>query len=95
MYVRLKLLALIALDKPNQSLEYMYPVDLRCDKRKRYYGYVQLKHISKRYFIIDQQISGILCTTVNVFQTHLPFYASKISKPFLTSRISANHDKGF
>ena len=48
--------------------------------------------------IIDQQIArrGILCTTVNVFQPPLPFYASKIINTFLNSKyssISANHNK--
>ena len=37
---------------------------------------------------------SILCNTVNIFQTPLSFYATKLVNPFLSSRISANHDKG-
>ena len=36
----------------------------------------------------DFDLYLILCTTVNVFTTTLPFYATQIISPFLTSKIS-------
>ena len=47
----------------------------------------------KKYFMIDQQIARLFCTAVNVFQTHLLFFATQIINPFLMSKISVNHDK--
>ena len=52
--------------------------------------WVAKRSANKRYFIIDQQIARIYCTTVNVFQTPLPFSATQITNPFLNSRILAN-----
>ena len=37
---------------------------------------------------------GIFCPTANVYSNPLPFYATQTISPFLTSMISANHDKG-
>ena len=56
--------------------------------------WVAKRSANKRYFIIDQQIARIYCTTVNVFQAPLPFYATQIIHLFLNSRILANPDKG-
>ena len=52
------------------------------------------KRTIKREFIIEKKKAAILCNTVNVVQTPLPFYATQIIKLFLNSRISANHDNG-
>ena len=49
---------------------------------------------NKRDFIIEKQIVQNLCNTQNVYQTTLPFYATQINNPFLSSIISANHEKG-
>ena len=38
--------------------------------------------------------SAVFCALQNIFQFSLPFYASKKTNPFLTSRISSNHDEG-
>ena len=56
------------------------------------YAVYNIHNTNKRYFIIDQQIAFILCTTVSVFQSPLPFHASH--NPFLNLRISAYRDKG-
>ena len=49
----------------------------------------------KRYFTIDQRIARHFVASLNVFNNPLPFYATQIIGPFLTSMILANHDKGF
>ena len=56
-------------------------------------GSPKCMYLFKRYFIIDQQKSGILCNS-ECLSNPLPFYANQITNPFLNSRISANHDKG-
>ena len=48
---------------------------------------------NQRDFIIQNKKHGILCNTVNVFQTSFPFYATQIVNPFLNSQISANSVK--
>ena len=62
-------------------------------KRCKYETY-EISQI-KRDLIIEKQMS-ILCNTVNVFQTSLPFYATQIIDPFFNSRIKgrdlANRD---
>ena len=48
----------------------------------------------KQKIFYNRSTNSALCTTLNVFIAPLPFYATQIISPFLTSRISANHDKG-
>ena len=48
----------------------------------------------KRYFIIDQQIVRNFVHFSECSYHLLPFYTTQMINPFLTSRISANHDKG-
>ena len=50
-------------------------------------------YISQRYFLIDQQIAQYFAQYSEVLTTPIPFYANQIINPFLTSRVSANHDK--
>ena len=47
----------------------------------------------KRYFIIDQQIARHFVHYIEYPYDPLPFYATQIINPVLTSRISTNHDK--
>ena len=51
----------------------------------------------KRYFIIDQQLARQFVEYSECLYNHpppLPFYATPIINPFLTSKISAKYDKG-
>ena len=48
---------------------------------------------TKRYFIIDQQIALHFENYSERLLHPLPFDATQITNPFLTSRISANHHK--
>ena len=43
---------------------------------------------------MDQQTARHFVDTVNVFTTPLPFYATQINYPFITSKILPNHNKG-
>ena len=52
--------------------------------------YLSLEEILKKSKIQ----CGIISVTVNVLQTPLPFYATKINHPFLNSMISTNHKNG-
>ena len=54
---------------------------------------IKLIGCHKRYFIRENKQRAILCTSVNVFTTPLPFNTTQIIKSFLTSMISANHGK--
>ena len=48
----------------------------------------------KRYFTIDQQIARQFVHYRECFYHNLSFYATQIINPFLTLRLSDNHDKG-
>ena len=48
--------------------------------------------LDKRYFIIDQQLARQFVQYSECL--YLLFYATPIINPFLTSKISANHNKG-
>ena len=52
------------------------------------------KGFFERYFIEYQQIEQHLVHFSECLYQEVPFYATQIIKPYLTSRISANHDKG-
>ena len=47
-----------------------------------------------KYIIIDQQIARHFVHYSESLHHPLPFYATQIIYPFLTLRLSANHDKG-
>ena len=74
----------------HQQGDYEY-YDSSVDKSKMFWS----KHIpyKKRDFIIEKKFCGISFNTINIFQIPLSFYATQIISPFLTLRISANHDK--
>ena len=54
-----------------------------------------LKIFCKRYFIVEQQLSRYFEHYSECLYHPLPFYATQITNHFLSSRISANHDKVF
>ena len=49
---------------------------------------------NKKYFLIDQQIARHFVHYSKCLYNPLPFNATQIDNPFLTSRISSNHDRG-
>ena len=51
-------------------------------------------HNNKRYFIIDHQIARHFLHYSECSYHPLPFYATQMITPLLSSRISANQDKG-
>ena len=52
------------------------------------------KDLYKRYFIINQQIARHFVQYSECLYHPLPFYVTPIINSFLTSGITANHDKG-
>ena len=66
-----------------------YPPSIHLPLFYKYNGY------NKRYSIIDQQIARYFVHYSEYFSSPLPFYAIQIINPFLNSRISAIHDKGW
>ena len=55
----------------------------------------QVLKCAKRYYIIDQQIPLHFVQYSECLSNPLLFYATRIINPFLNSRISANHAKGY
>ena len=49
---------------------------------------------NKRYSTIDQQIARHFVHYNECLYHPLPFYTTQTMNPFLTSSLSANHDKG-
>ena len=58
-----------------------------------YFVMAQHRLLREKYFMIDQQIAPFYALQWMSLTT-LTFYATQIISPFLTSRISANHNKG-
>ena len=50
--------------------------------------------LDKRYFRKDQQLARPFVHYSECLHHPLPFNATQIINPFLTSRISTNHEKG-
>ena len=57
--------------------------------------YYNLLHYYKRYFIIDPKKMWHFVHYSECLYRPLPFYTTQVINPFLTSRISGNHSKGF